>query len=1302
LRPLFFLYIVAVKPNIPLLRSLFKILLLCALGLPLGLGATHIVGGEMNYTCLGDDQYEITLTVYRDCFYGDPNAYFDDPASIGIFDVNNVLIQQILVPLMGDDTLAPVLTDECLVVPPDVCVHTTTYSTTVTLPPIIGGYQLAYQRCCRNQTIANIVDPLATGATFGVTISEQALLECNSSPQFVAWPPLYICANEPIIFDQSAVDADGDSIVYRLCTPLTGATPEVPRPQPPNNPPYAEVTWQDPPYNVNNMLNGAPGDPPLAIDPFTGLLTGTPNTVGQFVVGVCLEEYRDGVLISTTRRDFQYNVGICGQTSAAFFAPEIQCDDLTVTFANNSQGSNIFFWDFGVAGDPNAISSAVNPVFTFPDTGVYTVTLIAAPESVCSDTFQQTIRLAESGLLPSFSLDTISCGGELVLQAQDLTIDTLAEVIDQQWLVNGVVIAEGAAPTLTFTQPGLVTLTLLVTSANGCTATASQSFTVQLVQEGLPGDTLYICPGGMVNLNPSFNPGYLYDWTPVDYLDNPQAPNPNAQPPATTTYQVVVSDPVSGCAIEQEITVVVAPPLETDVGPDFIVTCEPTLTLTATSNTGIQYLWSDNLDFFPVLSDSASVSVSPLGLQTYLVLVRDIAGCLDTAAVTINSRAVNVDVPQDTFLCVGSSLSLAVANLDTADVLTYSWAPSPLIQGATDADTLFLQATEPGIFSLGYTITNQLGCSRQDTLEVLALDTTLASVQLEYVQCGGYQISLSASGLNAALLNWTFGDPAAPLATASGSTVTHTYTAPGTYIVTARLPDFLPCTREISIPVTVSEEGLAADFSWEYLSCGDTASVRLTDASTYTTAPVVGWQWQVGGVDYGGPSVDFTLDQTSTLPVALIVTAANGCMDTLLTELVVPLVTLDLPDSLLICPGASAPLNPSGSAAYAYQWSNAQWLDDPDAVNPLASPPASAVFSVTVSDPNSICERVGEVPVFVPPPINYNLSPDTAVCADEWLLSASSEQAVAYTWSVSPAFNTVLGTSPDFLATVAPNSVYYVRLEDAYGCTVVDAVNVDNQSIRVIMPAATTVCLGDTLSLQAFTEGPYPATSYTWAPAAGILSGQGTAGVTVAPTTTTTYQLSMTNAQGCTLDTTVTVNVFNFTPPLSVVPAVDTLILGESVTLMATDDPGYTYQWLPPLYLDADDVPDPIATPDEDIVYTLVIRNGDGCINSVQVRLLVLVRECAPPFIYVPNAFTPNGDQRNDLLRVEGNHIEELYFAIYDRWGERVFETRDPEAGWDGTFRGRELAPDAYGYLLEVRCVGGETYTSRGNVTLLR
>ena len=98
-----------------------------------------------------------------------------------------------------------------------------------------------------------------------------------------------------------------------------GATPDIPQPQPPNPPPYEAINWIDPPYGVDNMLNGSPGGVPLEINRETGFLTGLPNTIGQFVVGICIEEYRDGELISTTRRDFQYNVGVCGKAVFCFF-----------------------------------------------------------------------------------------------------------------------------------------------------------------------------------------------------------------------------------------------------------------------------------------------------------------------------------------------------------------------------------------------------------------------------------------------------------------------------------------------------------------------------------------------------------------------------------------------------------------------------------------------------------------------------------------------------------------------------------------------------------------------------------------------------------------------------------------------------------------------------------------------------------------------------------------------------------------------------------------------------------------------
>ncbi|MGB3079144.1 MAG: hypothetical protein WBB31_08730, partial [Saprospiraceae bacterium] len=281
------------------------------------LKATHIVGGDMTYRCLGNNIYEIKLTMRRDCFQGAANAQFDDPASIGIYDG---ISHQLLVDLLGfpggelrinfnaDDTLNEFLHSDCSVVSGDVCVHTTMYIKNIVLPYRASGYTLAYQRCCRNGTLNNIVDPLNTGMTIVAELSGTAQLECNSSPQFLAYPSIYVCVNKDIDFDAHAVDLEHDSLVYSLCTPYAGGSISNNKPQPPPQPPYDLVAWK-PPYNLGNLLGGVP----LKIDPKTGRLSGKPNAIGQYIVGYCVTAYKRGTNIITgiTRRDFQYNVRMC-------------------------------------------------------------------------------------------------------------------------------------------------------------------------------------------------------------------------------------------------------------------------------------------------------------------------------------------------------------------------------------------------------------------------------------------------------------------------------------------------------------------------------------------------------------------------------------------------------------------------------------------------------------------------------------------------------------------------------------------------------------------------------------------------------------------------------------------------------------------------------------------------------------------------------------------------------------------------------------------------------------------------------
>lgn len=522
--------------------------------------ATHIVGGEITYTCKGNNVYEIALTVFRDCDTGVP--WFDSPAAIGIFNSNNQLVSTLWMPLSAiNDTLEPELQDPCLVVPPNVCIHRTTYTQEVTLPFIPGGYLLAYQRCCRNQDIVNIVAPLETGATYTALISEQALLGCNNSAVFNEWPPVYICRQVPIVFDHSATDADGDSLVYDLVTPLNGATTQNPMPQPPFNPPYAPVQWVAG-FGVNNMLGNAVA--PLQIDPQTGLLTGTPSMLGTYVVGVRVREFRNGVLISSTQRDFQYVIGVCGLVSTAAFAePQFDCNSsLTVYFQNQSQSvSQTYFWNFDTT-NTNATSSFAFPSYTYPDTGFYTVMLVTDPGLLCADTLYRTIHVQLRGVDVQAQAVEIVCKGDTVVLRANCPQDNGINAIDYQWSPATHVIGGTTADSLVVFANQNLTYTVVVENQFGCRDSTTASINITNLTPPLnitaQPDSIYV--GQTAQLQATSNPNYLYTWVQDSTLNAWNVANPIAAPTVTTTYYLTVTQGTN-CFNTDSVTVYLRPPL---------------------------------------------------------------------------------------------------------------------------------------------------------------------------------------------------------------------------------------------------------------------------------------------------------------------------------------------------------------------------------------------------------------------------------------------------------------------------------------------------------------------------------------------------------------------------------------------------------------------------------------------------------------------------------------------------------------------------------------------------------------------
>jgi gliding motility-associated-like protein len=467
-----------------------SLLLIFGLTLPGYLFGAHIVGGEITYQCLGNGQYIFTMKVYRDC--NSDGAQFDAQAAISIYRAGSsstFLITTLKVSHLPVTEIDPEI-GPCFEAP-DVCVEEAIYISGVVDLPVLteDSYVITYQRCCRNNTISNIFVPGESGASYTIELTPEAQQSCNNSPTFNDFPPIVICANSPLVFDHSASDQDGDQLVYELCSPLLGGgldgspgNPGDPNsftgvmPDPAAPPPYNEVAFITPTYDPSSPMGG---NPPVTINPQTGLITGTPTTLGQFVVGVCVKEFRNGELLSIVRRDFQFNVTPC----QPFVFADIQEDEIigpkeyvvnscgnnTVTFINESiQESNIFAydWTFDLGNGSTLSGTTEDFTATFPDTGTYVGQLLLNGGSECSDSATIYVNVFPE-VVANFDFSYDTCLVEPV-SFQDLSFSGSGTITDWLWDFDDGTVDTLPSPDHLFASAGDKEVLLQVRDINDC------------------------------------------------------------------------------------------------------------------------------------------------------------------------------------------------------------------------------------------------------------------------------------------------------------------------------------------------------------------------------------------------------------------------------------------------------------------------------------------------------------------------------------------------------------------------------------------------------------------------------------------------------------------------------------------------------------------------------------------------------------------------------------------------------------------------------------------------------------------
>ncbi len=521
--------------------------------------ASHMIGGDITYRCLGNDTFEITLTLFQDCLYGEPQAIAqDDPAYYAIYTSGSgrQLVRQGSVPSNLTERVDPNFSNACINNYPNTCLSRQVFRFKVVLPPSATGYDIVYQRCCRNASINNIVNPGNVGVTYSAKIPPFNQGECpNNSAVFKSLPPQIICSNNPFVYDFSATDPDGDSLSYELCTARLGGSTSNPLPMGRDitPPPHTSVPYM-PPYSPSMPISGMP---PMQINPVTGMMTGTPSANGRFVVTVCVNEWRNGQIINTVSRDVQFVVTNCSKAVVANI-PEmedvpntytIQCKGYTVRFTNSSTGGFEYYWEFGV---PGATSTEFEPTYTYPDTGTYTVKLYVNRGSTCQDSITRLVKI-----YPEFKTDFEWAGRlcpESPIRFYDSTKATYPPIVSWNWNFGDGTTSGEQNPEHIFSKPGGPRdVTLISKSALGCRDTVTKTVPLPYFNPFAGNDTIIVL-GYDFNLRGTGST--YYKWWPEDYLSDPNIADPKVTFPDTGRYKyVLIGTNEEGCVATDTIEI---------------------------------------------------------------------------------------------------------------------------------------------------------------------------------------------------------------------------------------------------------------------------------------------------------------------------------------------------------------------------------------------------------------------------------------------------------------------------------------------------------------------------------------------------------------------------------------------------------------------------------------------------------------------------------------------------------------------------------------------------------------------------
>lgn len=966
------------------------------------------------------------------------------------------------------------------------------------------------------------------------------------------------------------------------------------------------------------------------------------------------------------------------------------CIGTNINFTNCSVGNALTYcWNFG--DGIGCQSTQQNPVHSYGAAGNYTVQLIVTNASGCHDTLVKPAYIFISQPTANFTVDTSFTSCPPLTVHFTNTSNCTNPPCSYVWSFGA---GQGASvvtnPIHTYQTPGVFYPSLTVTDGNGCT---SSMIFDSIVVNGPFAVVTASVDSGCYPLNVTFNAvdtsagisyQYFFGDTCCSITTFNHTVNHIYQHAGTFNAQVIVSDGICSYTINIANIVVDSIHVTINASPTSICSNGTTnFSATVSSTTTItNYSWN----FGDPASGALNTSFNPtpshnftaVGNYTVTLTITTLTGCTgsSTIQISVTPPPVASFLPVPNPVCRWGTVQFVDNSVSSSPIISHQWNFGDPTSGASNfsnAGNPTHQYNTSGNFNIMMIVVAQNGCSDTITNSVTVNSNPVAVVAPSFSTCLHDSVQLTANGGLSCL--WS---PNLYLGNANNCTTKSS--PPGNFVYQVIVTDINGCKDTASTNVTVHP--LPPVSAGNDVSICQTGSVILNagGATTYV------WNTIPSGAPHNGSS--WSVSPSATTTYFVTGTDGNSCVakDTVVVTVNLnPVPVINGNDT--ICYGTSTVLCTSGGVTYSWSPTGG------NAACATVAPLVNTTYSVTVTDANN-CSGSSSIPIVVEPHPFVNAGTDQHVCTGAIANLAGFGNFASWHWSGPNLSST---STQNTSALPSDTSVYQVIGIDQFGCSDTDWVN-----LYVLFPF-TSVCPNDTIicsghPVQLSSNGP-PGSTYSWHPDNGSLNNPFIQNPVATPLNSANYFVIVYDGY-CFHDTCSTFIDVNQSPTVNAGPDI-TISAGTHQLLNAIYSTNNgTYSWTPSNGLSCDNCPTPTASPAVNTTYTVMYTDNEGCTASDSLVIFVI---CDDAVIFVPDIFSPNHDGLNDVLFVRSNGLATLnYFRVFNRWGEKLFESNSYDIGWDGTRDARPVEPDVYIYWLDATCTNGQTIQLHGNVTVLK